>query len=324
MARIFKRGRILWIGYYNPATKKEQQESLSLIDTKLNRKLAEEIKLKKELELKQRSFALATNNIMLSDAVFHFMLSKNIDNDYRTVYYSAFKNFSDFLKTDIFVKQLKQDHLKKFAVYLKQQGKSSNTIATYLNHLCILSKWLVQEKYADKDFSYKIRPHKKEAMIIPDIELRKLLLYLFFHNRDQYNLVKFLVLTGFRKMEALHLQWNQIDMSTKTIYLENTKAKRTDVFPIYPELEKLINAIPHNGKMVFNYKDKGLKFYDRAIKKIGIKHYSIHDLRRKFGTKMAERGLTPYELQRVMRHQNIKTTMQYYINIDMQNIASKM
>lgn len=322
MARVFTRGRILWLGYYSQG--KEQSYSLKLIDNKLNRKLAEEIKLKKELELKQRTFALATNNIMLSDAVFHFMLSKNIDNDYRTVYYSAFKSFGDFLKSDMFVKQIKQEHLKKFSVYLKQSGKSSNTIATYLNHLCILSKWLLQEKYIENDFSYKIRPHKKEAMIISDIELRKLLLYLYFHNRDQYNLIKFLVLTGFRKMEALHLQWHQIDMSTKTIYLENTKAKRTDVFPIYPELEKLINKIPKRGSKVFAYTDKGLKFYNKTIKLLKLKHYSIHDLRRKFGTTMAEKGLTPYELQRVMRHQNIKTTMQYYINIDMANIASKM
>lgn len=322
MARIFIRGRILWLGYYNQG--KEKSYSLKLINTKLNRKLAEEIKLKKELELKQRTFALATNNIMLSDAVFHFMLSKNIDNDYRTVYYSAFKSFADFLNSDIFVKQIKQEHLKKFAVYLKQKEKSSNTIATYLNHLCILSKWLLQEKYIDNDFSYKIRPHKKEAMIIPDLMLRKLLLYLYFHNKDQYYLVKFLVLTGFRKMEALHLQWHQIDMSTKTIHLENTKAKRTDVFPVYPELEKLLNHIPKHGPKVFAYSDKGLKFYGKAITLLKLKHYSIHDLRRKFGTTMAEKGLTPYELQRVMRHQNIKTTMQYYINIDMSNIAKKM
>lgn len=324
MARIFVRGRILWIGYYNSITKKETQQSLKLIDNKLNRRLAEEIRLKKELELKQRSYAIATNNIMLSDAVFHFMLSKNIDNNYRTVYYSAFKSFADFIASDIFVKQIKQEHLKKFAVYLKQKEKSSNTIATYLNHLCILSKWLLEEKYIDNDFSYKIRPHKKEAMIIPDQSLRKLLLYLYIHNKDQYYLIKFLVLTGFRKSEALNLKWNQIDLSTKTIYLDNTKAKRTDVFPVYPELEKLLNDIPKRGKNVFNYSGDGLKFYNRAITRLKLKHYSLHDLRRKFGTTMAQRGLTPYELQRVMRHQNIKTTMQYYINIDMSNIAKKM
>jgi integrase len=261
---------------------------------------------------------------MFTDATFHFLLSKDIENDKSTVYYSAFKLFADFIGSDIFVKQIKQNHLKNFSVYLKQKEKSSNTIATYLNHLCIFSRWLLQEKYIDNDFSYKIRPHKKEPMIIPDLVLRKLFLYLYIHSKEQYRLIKFLYLTGFRKSEALNLQWHQIDFKTKAIYLENTKAKRTDIFPLYPELEKLLNSIPKTSAKLFSYSGDGLKFYNRALDRLKLKHYSLHDLRRKFGTMMAERGLTPYELQRVMRHQNIKTTMQYYINIDMQNIASKM
>ena len=128
MARIFVRGRILWIGYYYRG--KERQETLRLINNKANRKLAEEIKLKKELELKQRTFALATNNILLSDAILNFMLSKNLEYNHKTVYYSAFKNFMLFIKDDIFIKQIRQNHLKNFAAYLKQKNKSSNTIAT--------------------------------------------------------------------------------------------------------------------------------------------------------------------------------------------------
>lgn len=88
---------------------------------------------------------------------------------------------------------------------------------------------------------------------------------------------------------------------------------------------KFLQTFPdkHTGKL-FNYSKDGLDFFNRALKRLNLPAYSIHDLRRKFGTTLAEKGLTPYELQKLMRHQNIRTTMQYYINIDLQNIAKKM
>lgn len=322
MATIYKRGGILWLRYYDRGT--IYRESLKMNDNKYNRGQAEQIRLKKELELKQRQFAEVTNNRMLSDAFFEFMMEKRIKDTKKSVYYSAMKKFGEYLGHDVFVKNIKKSDLQKFEFFLKDKNKSSNTIFTYLNHISIFSRWLLNKGYITNDFSYKSKPHKKQAKIIPNYAIRKIMLYLRIHSKKQYYFVRFLYLTGFRKQEALNLTWKQVDFENDIIYLENTKAKRTDVFPIYPELKKLLNEIPRNQQKIFDYSSDGLKFYNRALKKLKLNHYSLHDLRRKFGTMMAEQGLTPYELQKIMRHENIKTTMQYYINIDIKNIGNKI
>lgn len=323
MASIYKRGKYLWLTWYQDG--RVFCKSLKLLDTKQNRKLAQEIKLQKELELKRKQFAKATNNINLSDCIFHFLHSKKLLNDSRTLYKSAFSHFIKFLKNDPFIKNITQKDLINFSIYLQNQNKSEVTIQTYLNHLNIFFKWCCNNNYIDKLIGYKIKTSKKQPRIISDLHLHKILWYLRIHNIEQYKLIKFLVLTGFRKSEALNITYNDIDFERNLIYINNTKAKRTDLFPIYDKLKNfLLKYFNKNKGKLFNYSKDGLKFWNRTLIKLNLPKYSIHDLRRKFGTNLAEKGLTPYELQKLMRHQNIRTTMQYYVNIDLQSISKKM
>ena len=46
-----------------------------------------------------------------------------------------------------------------------------------------------------------------------------------------------------------------------------------------------------------------------------IKFASAHDLRRSFGNRWAKRAM-PAVLQRLMRHENIDTTLRYYVDLD--------
>jgi integrase/recombinase XerD len=322
MASIYKRGKYLWIAWYQEG--KILRKSLKLIDTKENRRIAHQEKLKLELELSRKNFARQTNNIYFSDAVYSFLLKKNLLKDNKSVYKSAFKRFSEYLNTDPLLTQIKQEDLVLFSRWLSDQQNSEATIQTYLNHLNIFFNWCKSEGYINHNLQLKIKITKKTPRIIKDEHLHKLLWYLKVHSADQYNLIKFLVLTGFRKSEALSLTWNDIDFDRNIIYVNNTKAKRTEIFPIYETLKNFLKKIEKKNDRLFNYSKDGLDFYNRALKRLNLPQYSIHDLRRKFGTMMAEKGLTPYELQKLMRHQNIRTTMQYYINIDLQSIAKKM
>lgn len=323
MATIYKRGKYLWIAWYQEG--KVICKSLKLLDTKQNRKLAEEIKLQKELELKRKQFAKATNNLLLSDCMYSFLFEKNLHNNNKSLYQSAFKSFSAFLNNDPPIKSIDENYLIRFSRYLLEQGKSEVTVQTYLNHLNIFFRWALKKRYIEKVIELKTKVNKKQPRIIPDVDIHKLLWYLRVHNDNQYRIIKFLILTGFRKSEALNLRWEDIDFERNLIYLNNTKARRTDLFPIYNQLKNFLLSFPgkHSGKL-FNYSKDGLDFFNRTLKRLNLPPYSIHDLRRKFGTTLAEKGLTPYELQKLMRHQNIRTTMQYYINIDLQSIAKKM
>jgi integrase len=49
--------------------------------------------------------------------------------------------------------------------------------------------------------------------------------------------------------------------------------------------------------------------------------YCLHDIRRTFGTKLANSGIAPLDLKAAMRHKNIKTTLKYYIYMEIKRIG---
>ena len=53
------------------------------------------------------------------------------------------------------------------------------------------------------------------------------------------------------------------------------------------------------------------------------KFASAHDFRRAFGTRWASR-VKPPVLQRLMRHRNIQTTLNYYVALDADDIADEL
>ena len=50
---------------------------------------------------------------------------------------------------------------------------------------------------------------------------------------------------------------------------------------------------------------------------------SAHDYRRAFGTRWAKRVMPP-QLKRLMRHKDINTTLKYYIDEDVEDLAEDL
>ncbi|MCH7770187.1 MAG: tyrosine-type recombinase/integrase [Bacteroidetes bacterium] len=74
---------------------------------------------------------------------------------------------------------------------------------------------------------------------------------------------------------------------------------------------------------IWTFRFEALTIFQNACKECNIPKYRIHDLRRTFASKYATK-LTPIELQKLVRHADINTTLKHYINIDLQDIAKKI
>src|SRR5262249_50888823 len=94
--------------------------------------------------------------------------------------------------------------------------------------------------------------------------------------------------------------------------------------PLDPELRKELEALPRRGKKVFHFLDTrdghpitvdgvGHRVADLA-QKAGVR-LTMRSLRKGFGSRYAAKVST-HVLQRLMRHSNIKTTLDYYANLD--------
>ncbi len=130
--------------------------------------------------------------------------------------------------------------------------------------------------------------------------------------------------------------------SVHDIRAELEKGNRDRLLPMTPDFAEFLQSIPEverTGPVFVIYGQRGNQkrmqdWISRIISRIGkaagvkvntdkkgkVKSASAHDLRRSFGFRWALRVM-PAVLQQLMRHEDISTTMKYYVGQDAERIA---
>ena len=94
--------------------------------------------------------------------------------------------------------------------------------------------------------------------------------------------------------------------------------------PIFrPLMPRGIVRRPLAGRMVALIGELARVVVHTAAKTGEVKFASAHDLRRSFGTRWAKRVKTPV-LMRLMRHENIATTMTFYVDLECDEITEQL
>lgn len=150
---------------------------------------------------------------------------------------------------------------------------------------------------------------------------------------------RLLIYLGLRKGELLALHWNNIDFYNKTVSIEHTLS--------YGELYRLIRTPAKNKSsiaslsldteslrllrqykktstsiIVFPNKKGGYitparvgEHLDKYLNKAGLPHIRVHDLRHTTASLLFESGASMKEVQGILRHGDIKTTMNIYSHV---------
>jgi integrase len=121
--------------------------------------------------------------------------------------------------------------------------------------------------------------------------------------------IKLLLLTGQRRNEIARMKWNHIDFNSKlwTIPKEETKAKRQHAVPLSEMVAQIIEDIPKNGDYIFSTNGKTpISGFSKAKKRcddiVEIPVWRLHDLRRTAASGMAEIGIAPHVIEKVLNH----------------------
>lgn len=150
-------------------------------------------------------------------------------------------------------------------------------------------------------------------------------------------------LSGLRRDEACNLSWDwgadfSVDLEGRypqyRIKVKGQKSARDQLCPMAPEFAAFLNAIPnqerkgrvlgvtctsdHAGRVV-----SAIGHVSRIVVSTDGKTATAHDLRRAFGTRWAVR-VQPAVLKELMRHRQISTTMEYYVDLDQATIAAEL
>jgi integrase len=215
----------------------------------------------------------------------------------------------------------------------KKRGSTQSpvTVAYALTVLRIALRWGVRQGYLVQLPPFPaVRAPKKSPPVIPAETVERLLAVA----QDDPPMYAFLLcgwLAGLRLGEALALEWGPadvapwIDFARERLWLpaEFVKANRDQWVPLDPQLHRALAVLPRHGRKVFRFakadntplKRSGLIARITALAhKAGVR-LSMKALRKAFGSHYAAR-VPAQVLQKLMRHSNISTTMQFYANVD--------
>lgn len=141
---------------------------------------------------------------------------------------------------------------------------------------------------------------------------------------------KLLLVTGQRRNEIAGMKWEHVDLGNKlwTLPKEKTKSKRQHEVPLSPMAVEILKATPRDGKYVFSTTgktpisgfskakercDKAMatnqleasgkkKWTDKEFEQNQLPPWRLHDIRRTVASGMAEIGIAPHVIEKVLNH----------------------
>jgi integrase len=128
--------------------------------------------------------------------------------------------------------------------------------------------------------------------------------------------------TGLRLGELLALEWPEVNLFQKTIFIKETKNKDSRTVPlneaamaILISKSKIRNiasklVFPNPAGNIWDQCNLG-KVFRNALKKARIEDFRFHDLRHTFGSRLAQAGVDINTIARLLGHRDLKMTQRY-------------
>lgn len=334
---FYSRNGILYLSYWDKLTQRPKLVSSKILDHPDNYKLAREWK---EEFLKQNK--KARENFILDQ---HKMTASGVENiEQAAEEYGVVKSLSDKSKEALrysvghwiqsagnknIAKYTQRDY-HQFLLYMKARELSNQSQAFITRTLYALMNYYVRRKMITENIITVVKPVNKKPEAIPLEDMKLILHALREKNLPAYNFCMFLYLSGFRIGEAVRLVWSDVDFEKGLIYVQNHKAKRRDVLPLLDDLANHLKTIPvtESNKVFPMYNStEGLKFFNRIQEEIwgkGNQHYTLHQFRKTFVTKLIAEGVHMFHIKTLARHSDIRTTLEYYAEENVNNLRREL
>ena len=184
-----------------------------------------------------------------------------------------------------------------------------------------LGRWAAERGIVERSPFEHLRPPAKElprerVLTVP--EIKALLAALDEKAYPVKQLVMMLLLTGARRAEVAQMKWAEVDLEAKvwTLPRERSKNGHELVLPLSEALIDMLRGLPGFGKnpYVFSFGGRGpvanFKWKNRLDAAMaarlgeGFTPWRLHDLRRSAASGMAEIGIAPHVVERVLNHRS--------------------
>lgn len=321
---VYPRGGKLYIRYTIPGTRKTKRFSTGFENNPYGKEQAEIKAQEIRLSLLLKKDHRLTNRLSLEEAYEVFITNRKKRTIHTANYEYTYDELVRFGNKDNILSRFDEDFFLDFKLHLKTKGLSHNTIVNYLNHSRTMFKFFADKKWIDQNPVIKLSSIKMPIVVITKEHLKSIFKYFKEINLDYYNYLKMLYLSGFRRTEATTVKRKDLLFERKKINLYNSKENRWDLFPMIRGLDKFLSSYKSLDPEEFLFPISPIqatKYFRQHMSKLNLS-YTLHDFRRTFGTEEAKNYM-PADLMKLMRHLDIKTTLEYYIDGSLDNFHPK-
>jgi integrase len=140
---------------------------------------------------------------------------------------------------------------------------------------------------------------------------------------------------GLRVSEALHLEWQDISWSRRTITVKrkgewSPKSHKARRVPLAQRLYAYLDANKRADGPVCPrpdgepYHHAPWDYFHALCRTIGVRPLSFHALRHSFATRLLERGATHYQVSKLLGHSSTAVTEKFYGHVQAADLAKVM
>ncbi len=324
--RIYKRGQVYWCEFR--LDNKHYQYSCKTKD----KSIAQEISAAIYADTIRDRFNIPIKNAgkyIFRDIFKEYIENQNVSMKTKEIRTTAANHFLPvFNNSDI--KNISAADLEKYQLIRKLEvlsmpkntGKREQDISFRLINIEIATLYnffvfCIKKGYLDKNPCTGIKKLNELSRLktLSDSDIEKLIAGAT--NKLTRDLIRFLILTGCRKGEALNLKLDDVDLQNDVIAIKGTKMKYDRYIPISKPLKELLSGINKIDGCEFLFSDNGRKLGDfkrsfhTACKNAGLKDLRIHDLRHVFASKMVMNGTSLYITGELLGHRTTQMTKRY-------------
>lgn len=229
--------------------------------------------------------------------------------------------FTEFIRKPL--KEITAYDIRYFMASEKERGNANSSIENTRSYLNAFYHWMAEEEIIQKNPCAVIKPVKipdEEKLPFTDVQIDALRQACA--DPRERAVIETLSSSGVRVAELCNLDIADVDFNDKIIRVRNGKGGKdrtvyiTDVAKLY--IQKYLDSRKDNFPQLINNKNYermragGIRNMLKTIgKRAEVDNVHPHRFRRTLATNLARRGMPVQEIQKILGHSNIQTTMMY-------------
>jgi site-specific recombinase XerD len=230
------------------------------------------------------------------------------------------------------IEALDANHVARFISWRKDQGRSNGTINRDLSCLKHMLNYAVKLELIKENKVNKVDKLPEILRFRPKFTDQQVDHFFACAEPRIRPMFGFMRETGCRLQEAMMLKHAHVlQDERRVVFTDNTKSGRFRVVPMTEECDRWIDSmapLPGCPYVFYNPRKKRRwkncrKLIDKTIKASGLEGFLIKDLRRHYGTVLAENGAEMHVVQAMLGHSSVTTTEKYYAHFSPQSASHR-